>query len=206
MPNSQAPTSGASTDLNAQSSHTDTQRPAPQTSLPSSHYRWLLLWSLIALGIRLWGLTLKPAWMDEVATAIYSLGNSAYFLPLDQVVGLGDILAPLRPRPEASVFDVIHYLTAEDRHPPLYFAIAHLWQQLFPTDQGILTVGAARSSSALLGALITPALYFTARVTFQSPTAGLMAAALAALSPINIALAQEARHYGLVASQLFIDG
>jgi uncharacterized membrane protein len=200
MPNSQAPTSGASPDLNAQSSNTDTQRPATQTFLPSSHYRWLLLWSLIALGIRLWGLTLKPAWMDEVATAIYSLGNSAYFLPLDQVVGLGDMLAPLRPRPEASVFDVIHYLTAEDRHPPLYFAISHLWQQLFPTDQGILAVGAARSGSAVLGALIAPALYFTARVTFQSPTAGLMAAALAALSPINIALAQEARHYGLAAT------
>ncbi|MDA0673045.1 MAG: glycosyltransferase, partial [Cyanobacteria bacterium] len=74
-----------------------------QHPLTAAHYRWLAIWCLVALAIRLLGLTLKPAWMDEVATAIYSLGNSSYLLPLDQTVDLGAMLAPLRPRPDATL-------------------------------------------------------------------------------------------------------
>jgi uncharacterized membrane protein len=163
-------------------------------------YRWLLIWSGLGLLLRLAQLSLKPAWMDEVATAIYSIGNSTHDLPFDQVVGLGDILRSLTLSPSATVGDTVQYLSQEDRHPPLYFVLSHLWIMLFPDVDGLPSLAALRACSAILGALAVPVAYWVGRVAYRSALAGSMAAALTAVSPLAIALAQEARHYGLAST------
>ena len=163
-------------------------------------YRWLLIWSGLGLLLRLTQLSLKPAWMDEVATAIYSIGNSTHDLPFDQVVGLAEILRPLTLSPSATVGDTVQYLIQEDRHPPLYFVLSHFWVMLFPDVDGLPSLAALRACSALLGALAVPVAYWVGRVTYRSALAGSMAAALMAVSPLAIALAQETRHYGLAST------
>ncbi|WOD40820.1 hypothetical protein [Nodosilinea sp. E11] len=158
---------------------------------------WLAGWFLLALGLRLAFLVSKPFWMDEVATVIFSLGNSSYSMPLDQVISLDQLLTPLQPRPEASVGSTIHYLLQEDNHPPAYFALAHGWMALFPTFQGVASPWAARALPALLGALSVPAVYLAGWWGFRSVLAGQISAALMAVSPFGVAMAQEARHYGM---------
>ena len=163
---------------------------------PSTGF-WMVVWFLLALAIRLSFLVSKPLWMDEVATTIFSLGNSSYSVPLDQVISLEQLLTPLRPRPEATVGSTIHYLMQEDNHPPAYFALAHLWMNLFPAVQGVASPWAARALPALLGALSVPVVYLAGWLGFRSVVAGHISAALMAVSPFGVAMAQEARHYGM---------
>jgi uncharacterized membrane protein len=154
-------------------------------------------WIGIGIGLRFSQLEAKPPWNDELATLVFSLGNGLYSLPLDQPIPLEALLAPLRPNPDHQINDVIHRLFTESTHPPLYFVLTHLWLSLFPTDQGLVSVWAARSLSALFGVLAIPALFSLGSLVFRSRWAGHFAAALMAISPYGIYLAQEARHYTL---------
>lgn len=158
---------------------------------------WLAVWFLLALVLRLSFLEIKPLWMDEVATVIFTLGNSSYSVPLDQVISLDQLLTPLQPRPEATVGSTLQYLLQEDNHPPAYFALAHSWMKLFPAVQGVASPWAARALPALLGALSVPAVYLAGWLGFRSVLAGQISAALMAVSPFGVAMAQEARHYGM---------
>ncbi|MGB3201324.1 MAG: hypothetical protein WBA99_10495, partial [Nodosilinea sp.] len=157
----------------------------------------MAFWFVLALALRLTFLTSKPLWMDEVATTIFSLGNSSYSVPLDQVISLDQLLTPLQPRPEATVGSTVRYLMQEDNHPPAYFALAHLWMTAFPAVQGLASPWAARALPALLGALSVPAVYLAGWLGFRSVVAGHISAALMAVSPFGVAMAQEARHYGM---------
>lgn len=135
--------------------------------------------------------------MDEVATVVFSLGNSSHILPLGQLISLDQLMGPLTPNPEATVGSAIHYLLQEDNHPPAYFALSHLWMDLFPPVQGVASLWASRALPAILGALAIPFVYLAGRFSFRSPLAGQVGAAFMAVSPFGIALSQEARHYGM---------
>ncbi|MEO1069323.1 MAG: glycosyltransferase [Cyanobacteria bacterium J06638_6] len=135
--------------------------------------------------------------MDEVATTIFSLGNSSHSMPLDQVISLDQLLTPLQVRPEASLGSTVNYLMREDNHPPAYFALAHLWMNLFPAVQGFASPWAVRALPALLGAVNVPAAYLAGWLGFRSVRAGQLAAAFMAVSPFGVATAQEARHYSM---------
>lgn len=76
--------------------------------------------------------------------------------------------------------------------PPLYYCLAWLWSKVFGTGE----VG-LRSLSALLGTATIPVAYALAR-RVASDVAGLVAAALAAFSPILVWYSQEARSYALL--------
>jgi mannosyltransferase len=78
--------------------------------------------------------------------------------------------------------------------PPLYFVVAWLWAKVFGTGE----VG-LRSLSALLGTGVIVLSYLCAR-ELVSRAAGLVAAALAAVSPFMIWYSQEARSYMLLAA------
>ncbi|TVQ08039.1 MAG: hypothetical protein EA368_12675, partial [Leptolyngbya sp. DLM2.Bin27] len=158
---------------------------------------WLGVWFLLALVLRLSCLVVKPLWMDEVATVIFTLGNSSYSVPLDQVIDLDQLLTPLQPRPEATMGSTLRYLLQEDNHPPAYFVLAHGWMKFFPAVQGVASPWAARALPAILGALSVPAVYLAGWLGFRSVLAGQISAALMAVSPFGIAMAQEARHYGM---------
>ena len=85
---------------------------------------WLLLFCLLGLAVRLWGITRESFSLDE-ATSLH--------------------LARL-PLPE-----LFHHLQREDVHPPLYFLLLHFWRlggespsylRLFSVLMGVLTIPA----------------------------------------------------------------
>ncbi|WP_414575642.1 glycosyltransferase [Anabaena sp. CCY 9402-a] len=162
------------------------------------HPLLLLIWLIIGLGLRLTNLTTKPPWTDEFSTLVFSLGNSFLGVPLDQAIAPDILLQPLQPQPAANLHDVWRHLSHETNHPPIYFGLAHLWMQLFPTQQGLVSLWGARSLAAILGAVSIPVIYVFSWIAFRSRLVGHLAAAMMAVSPYAIFLAQEARHYSLV--------
>lgn len=160
----------------------------------------ILLWMLVGSILRFSQLTAKPPWTDEFATMVFSLGNSFQDIPLNQVISPEILLQPLRFNAHAGIQDVVHLILSEDNHPPLYFVLAHLWLKLFPAsgDSGEhISLWAARSLPAAFGVLSIPAFYWLGRMAFASRIAGQLAAAMAAVCPYAVFLAQEARHYTL---------
>ncbi len=168
----------------------------------SIFHRWFhpllcLILFIIGLCLRLANLTGKSPWTDEFSTLVFSLGNSFLPVPLDQAIAPDILLQPLQPQPGANIVDVWAHLSSETNHPPLYFALAHWWMQLFPTQNGLVSLWGARSLAAIFGAASSPAIYALGWLTFRSRLVGHLAAAMMAISPFAIFLAQEARHYTL---------
>ena len=157
----------------------------------------LLVWTAIAAMLRFANLDNKPLWTDEFSTLVFSLGNSFQGVPLDQSIPLEVLLEPLKPHPDATVTAAIARLLTESNHPPIYFALAHWWMQMFAPIQGYISVWAARSLAAFLGVISVPAIYVLGCLAFRSRLVGQLAAAMMAVSPYSIYLAQEARHYTL---------
>lgn len=173
---------------------------------------WLLLWTLLGTGLRLTNLDGKPPWVDEFRTIVLSLGNSFQSVPLDRVINVGDLLAPLIPNPDATISDIVNRVSIEDRQPPIYFVLAHLWMKLFPTG-GLVNLWSARALPALLGILAIPCAYICSYLTFcchdradresqsenarSARTIANFTAAMLAVSPYGIFISQEARHYSL---------
>ena len=155
----------------------------------------LLIWTAIAAGLRFTQLAAKPPWTDEFSTIVFSLGNSFTTVPLDRIISLDMLLQPLQPNPNAGVVDVVKHLTTESNHPPLYFILAHWWMNLSPAL--LDGVWGARSLAAILGAASIPAIYALSFLAFRSQLVAHLAAAIMAVSPYGIFIAQEARHYTL---------
>ncbi|MEH1859352.1 MAG: glycosyltransferase [Nostoc sp.] len=155
------------------------------------------MWLIVGISLRLVNLTAKPPWTDEFATLVFSLGNTFLSVPLDQAIAPDILLQPLQPNPAASIGDVIHNLATQDSHPPLYFVLAYLWMKLFPSDGGLVSLFAARLLPAIIGAASIPCVYVLGRVAFRSSLVGQLTAAMMAVSPYGVFLAQEARHYTL---------
>jgi 4-amino-4-deoxy-L-arabinose transferase-like glycosyltransferase len=90
-------------------------------------------------------------------------------------------------RPGEMVTLLKHY----ESTPPFYYAVAWVWARIFGFGEAGL-----RSLSALCGVLVVPLSYALGSKLF-SRRAGLVAAALAATSPLLIWYSQEARAYEL---------
>ncbi|NJL83065.1 MAG: hypothetical protein HC890_09105 [Chloroflexaceae bacterium] len=170
---------------------------ARKSGFPLKKARWLLLaWITIAMLVRFTNLAGKPPWTDEFATLVFSLGNSYDSVPLNQVMAGSALLQPLQPNGAASLGEVTSLVVAQDNHPPVYFALTHLWLKWFP-QQPYVSVWAARALAAGFGVLSVPGMYGLARLGFASELTAQLAAALMAVSPFGVYLAQEARHYTL---------
>ncbi|HAA29854.1 MAG TPA: glycosyltransferase [Cyanobacteria bacterium UBA8553] len=161
------------------------------------HPMLLLVWITIGTVLRFTQLSGKPPWTDEFATMVFSLGNSYNTMPLDQAISLETLLSPLRLNPSVGVGAVLHHLLSEDHHPPLYFVLAHWWMQLFPASGEYISLWVARSLPALFGVASILAIYGLSFLAFRSWLVAQLAAAIMAVSPFGIFLAQEARHYTL---------
>lgn len=161
--------------------------------------QWLLLlvWIAIATCLRLTNLTGKPPWADEFSTLVFSLGNSFQDVPLDRAIAPETLLEPLQPYPNSQVKNVVNNLLTHSNHPPVYFILTHWWMQLFPTEGELVSLWGARSLSVMFGVVSIPAIYGLGRLAFHSRLVGQLAAAIMAVSPYSIYLAQEARHYTL---------
>ncbi|MDE5098791.1 MAG: glycosyltransferase family 39 protein, partial [Trichodesmium sp. St16_bin4-tuft] len=160
------------------------------------HLIILLFWLTVGIMIRITNLAAKPASSIEIATLGYSLGHSFFDLPLDQIITLNELLSPLKFESTSTATDVVDQLLREDTHPPLYFVLNHLWLKLFSTDGEIVSLWAGRSLSVILGVAAIPAIFSLGKLAF-SPLVGHIAAALMAVSPYGIYLAQECRHHTL---------
>ncbi len=162
---------------------------------------WLLGLFAIALLIRLTYLAAKPAWMDEISTILFSLGNSSRLVPTDQIITLEQMIRPLHLTPGATARETATYLLAENNHPPAYFVLAHWWMifchGLMGDLDGYASVWVARALPAFFGALAVPVSYWVGWVSFRDRLTALLCAALMVVSPFSVFLSQEARHYTL---------
>ena len=158
---------------------------------------WVAVWCAIALAIRLMNLSAKAPWGDEMSTILFSMGNSSRLIPLNEIISVDQFLRPLQETPGSTPWDAARYLLAENNHPPAYFALAHPWMELFARPDGYAPLWAARALSAIFGALGVPAIYLLAWVSFRDRAIAILCAALMAVSPFGVFLAQEARHYTL---------
>ena len=164
----------------------------------AQHFWLLVLWIIIGAGFRFINLGTLPPWTDESATLVFSLGNSFYNVPLNQFINLATLVEPLQVNENAGIKDVINLLLTQSTHPPLYFVLTHLWLKLFPPVDGLVSIWAARSLSALLGVVAIPAIFFFTKLAFNSLIVAQIAAAMMAISPFGIFLALQARHYTLM--------
>lgn len=158
---------------------------------------YLGLIGAIAIGfiLRFWHLELKPLWMDEVITAIFSLGKSYDDLPLNVVLPLRDIPKIFTFQPGVSCAEIASNIANQSTHPPLFFCVMYQWVKWL----GIVGndwVIKLRSLPALFGVAAIAVIYGVNYIAF-SPTAGIVAALFMAVSPFAVYLSQEARHYSL---------
>ncbi len=161
----------------------------------SRHHLLLVLILLGGAALRFWHLDSKPVWADEVLTALFSLGRSFDDVPLNRAVPVSELEHLFTLNLATSCPQIVQTLSTQSVHPPLFFCWMHSWmvwiQQL---DQS--WVWKLRAMPALVGVVAIAALYQLNRVAF-SPAAGLLGAALMAVSPFAVYLSQEARHYTL---------
>ena len=161
----------------------------------STHY-WTLA-GVIVLGaiLRFWHLDLKPLWLDEVLTALLSLGRLYVDVPLDVVFPLSTLQELFTLKPDVSCPEIAQAVASQSTHPPLFFCLMHQWLSwLEPLTQSL--GWKLRALPALIGVCAIASIYCLNRIVF-SPAAGLMGAALMAVSPFGVYLSQEARHYTL---------
>lgn len=169
----------------------------PLRSRLTSDLGLLIGWTLLGAWLRFQNLSDKPPWTDEFATLVFSLGNVFSTTSPHTPLSSTELLAPLQVNPAAQVRTVMTLILEQDNHPPLYFALAHLWLRLFPPSVGLVDLWAARALPALLGVATIPLGYGILRWLGKSSGLAQGFALLMALSPYAIFIAQEARHYTL---------
>ncbi|WP_160148533.1 glycosyltransferase family 39 protein [[Leptolyngbya] sp. PCC 7376] len=149
--------------------------------------------------LRVFKLGSKPPWTDEFATVFYSRGDDYSQISINTIISPAELLAPLKGYPIHNLKDVAALLIQQDNHPPLYFLIANLWQKLFPLEaDNYISINSIRYLSVIFSIVGIFAIYWIAKKSFKSESIAQISAALMALSPFNIYLAQEARHYSLI--------
>jgi len=166
-----------------------------QNLKPYLHY--LMLIGVIVLGgvLRFWYLDLKPLWLDEVITALFSLGQNYDDLPLEAMFPPSMLKAIFTFKANVSCTEIAENLANQSTHPPLFFCLMHEWLNwVMPLDESLSWK--LRSLPALMGVMVIPGIYCLNRLAF-SRAAGLMGAAFMAVSPFAVYLSQEARHYTL---------
>lgn len=165
--------------------------------LSRTYLHYLGLVGAIVLGgiFRFFNLDLKPLWLDEVITAIFSLGKTYNELPLDTVFPLGQLAQIFTLVPGVSCPQIAAHVAQDSTHPPLFFCWMYSWlSMLAPLGAG--WVGKLRSLPALFGVVAIAVIYVVNASAF-SRSAGLWAAVVMAISPFAVYLSQEARHYTL---------
>jgi len=157
----------------------------------------LLLSLALAVSLRLLGALLRPVWVDEAASAIFSAANSSWQTPVNAIVPLHQFLAALRIDTNSPLLEVSNLLRQEDNHPPLHFLVTALGARLALGSGEVITPLAARLPAVVLGSLAVPLLYQAVWVISGNRRAAQLAAAWMAVSPLAVAFGVEARHYAL---------
>lgn len=158
------------------------------------HYGGLAFAIALGLILRFWNLDLKPLWLDETITLLFSLGHRYEDIPREVLLPLTDLLQTLTWQPQ-SCGAIAQTISQQSTHPPLFFCLMHEWMGYLQGSAHSLR-WQVRSLSALFGVGAITAMYGLNCVAF-SHKAGVWAAVLMAVSPFTVYLSQEARHYTL---------
>jgi len=144
---------------------------------------------------------------DEVYSSLRMLGDAEASLVreaprLHEVRALWAILHPTPPAGANGPVAVLRGLAREEpQQAPLYFELGHIWVGLFGNS-----VAAIRSISAVAGLLGLPCAFWFGIELYGSRRAGWIAVALFAVSPVQVAYAQQAREYALWSTLLLASG
>jgi uncharacterized membrane protein len=133
--------------------------------------------------------------MDEVLTAIFSMGRGYADVPVQTLFAIADLHTFFSVQPGVSCSQIAQTVATESVHPPLFFCLLHGWMTWLHPDANHW-IWALRAFPALMGVGAIATLYVLNRIAI-SPAAGLFGAALMAVSPFAVYLSQEARHYTL---------
>lgn len=161
--------------------------------------QWVLIATIVlGVGFRLICLDYKIYWHDEVYTSIRAAGFTRQAIDQElfqnQLIAAPELQKFQHIKPNSTMADTIHSLIVEDpQHPPLYFAMARLWMQLFGSS-----ITAARLLPALLSLIGLPCMYGLAMELFNARLTALLATAFLAISPFDVLFAQTARQYSLL--------
>lgn len=144
---------------------------------------------LLAIGLRLEGLTFDSLWLDES----YQTMVDAYGQALPDFTQAPTKAYKFEFAPPSSVNDVLKQFRKVDMLcPPLHAVLLNRWMKVFgETDAAI------RSLSVLSSVLAVAVLYWVVFVLFGRRTA-FFSGMIHALSPFDIYYAQEARMYSLL--------
>ena len=158
----------------------------------------LLAILVLATVVRFAGLGSKPLWIDEAMTALVVLGRGPADVPLGVARPLTALASIFSLDPAATWLDIVTRLVdpaVQHTHPPLFYVLVHAWVAWLvpPLSQLAWTL---RVVAAVFGVLAVAVIFGLARSAFGA-RAGLTAAALAAVSPAMVMLAQEGRNYTL---------
>ena len=159
------------------------------------HYLSLTFFISLAIILRFWNLQLKPLWMDEVITAIFSLGKNYSSIPLDVVFPLENLQDIFSYQSGITCPQIAQNIATESTHPPLFFCGMYAFLA-WVSPLGEDWVHKLREPSVWFGVGLVITVYFLNRLAFCRK-AGLMGAAFIAVSPFAVYLSQEARHYTL---------
>ncbi|HEY9833513.1 MAG TPA: glycosyltransferase family 39 protein [Stenomitos sp.] len=161
----------------------------------SLHYWALAGVMTLGVALRFGNLDLKPLWLDEVLTALLSLGHRYKDVPLEVVFPASTLQELLTLQPHRTCSAIAQAVATESTHPPLFFCLMHQWLNGMEPVAHTLS-WKLRALPALLGVAAIATTYAFNRIVF-SPIAGLIGAAFMAVSPFAVYLSQEARHYTL---------
>ncbi len=161
---------------------------------PLMHYGILIGIVLLGSVLRFWNLGEKPLWLDEVLTTWFSQGHNRADVPVQQWVSLTQLPSLFQPEPTTCAQIALNVRT-DSTHPPLFFCAMHYWLRWINPDWQHLAV-TVRSLPAIWGVAAIGAAYGLGRQV-RSPSTGLIAAVVMAVSPFTVYLSQEARHYTL---------
>ncbi len=166
--------------------------------------RFLLI-VLLCLGcfFRLAQLDHKLYWYDETFTSLrasgYTEAEVVQHFANSEIIRPADLQVYQEPSPERDLNDTLYSLASEDnQHPPFYYGLAHFW-----TGWVGNSIALRRLLPALFSLLAFPAAYwlcqelFIKTDEFSSALPAWIMISLLAISPFQIAYAQENRQYSL---------
>ncbi|MBV8148646.1 MAG: glycosyltransferase family 39 protein [Candidatus Eremiobacteraeota bacterium] len=146
------------------------------------------------VGLRFYHLGIHGFGGDEGVAALHIAGYTTSDLRIALSASSPVPVSSLRPFRIVSnrgPVATIHALASEDsQHPPAYYVLAQGWERL--VGSGPIEL---RLFSALLSLLLLPAIFWLSIELFGSRPIAWAATAVAALSPLNVEYAQQAREY-----------
>ncbi len=166
-----------------------------------SYFTWLKIFIaiILALGIcfRFINIDRKVYWYDETITSLrivsHTRGEFDDLLLNAGTISVEKLQQYQNINPEKNTINLIGSLARDNpEHLPIYFVFLRWWVKLFGNSVTVI-----RNFSAITSLLIFPCIYWLCRELFGKSLVGWVAISLAAISPILVLYAQEARAYAL---------